>query len=88
MMTVAMCSTGAAEMTERLDWRTAADTAAEADRVRMAEWLETQARVLGYWMARVCDDAGSVTLLEDLARHEEFITRMRQRLSAGLAHPI
>lgn len=63
-----------------LEWRSAEATREAAEQERLADWLESQSRVIGFWMERLAQSCGDAGLMAELARHRDWLSGMRMRL--------
>jgi hypothetical protein len=62
-------------------WRSAEDTARAATREALADWLETQSRVLAFYMERVALEDADPALIHDLDAHRTWLQATSRRIA-------
>jgi|GEM_PF-4372424 len=59
-------------------WRSAEDTAREAERERLRDWLDTQERVTGWWLSRLGAGEDDRRLLDAITVHQRSVLTLKR----------
>lgn len=59
----------------------AKDVTATASQQALSNWMETQTRVMGFWLDRLLEDDADSELITMIHRHQSWMAMMQHRMS-------